>query len=120
MEIKQGHARTVVNTAGKKGSTGDGGLGREATLNGPKYVTMDPQGRVLILDTENHCVRRDIPKTGKIELVAGTPGQAGDQLGETWTQTALKRPHGARIGPDGKLYVADSENNRVLAGPYPP
>ncbi len=118
VEIKGGKVRTVVNAAGKKGYSGDGGPGRDATMNGPKYVAMDSQGDVLICDTENHCVRRYSPKTEKIELLAGAPPKAGNTVGETWLKTELKRPHGVRIGPGGKLYIADTYNNRVLRGDY--
>ncbi|MDB6118758.1 MAG: repeat protein, partial [Verrucomicrobiaceae bacterium] len=73
---------------------------------------------VLICDTENHCVRRYIPGTGQIELVAGHPPTAGLKIGDTWLATNLRRPHGVRIGPDGSLYVCDTYNNRVLQGEY--
>lgn len=116
VEVKDGKVRTVVNATGKKGYGGDGGDGKEALMNGPKYVAMDKDGTVLICDTENHCVRRYFPKTGKIELVAGTPGKASDQTGSNFLKTGLRRPHGVRIGPDGKLYIADTYNNRVLRG----
>jgi hypothetical protein len=113
VEVKDGKVRTVVNASGKKGYGGDGGDGRDALMNGPKYVAMD-KGTVLICDTENHCVRRYFPETGKIELVAGTPGKANNEVGKTLLETGLRRPHGVRIGPDGKLYIADTYNNRVL------
>lgn len=116
VEVKDGKVRTVVNASWKKGYGGDGGDGKEALMNGPKYVAMDKDGTVLICDTENHCVRRYFPKTGKIELVAGTPGKASDQTGSNFLKTGLRRPHGVRIGPDGKLYIADTYNNRVLRG----
>jgi len=116
VEVKDDKVRTVVNASGKKGYGGDGADGKEALLNGPKYVAMDKDGTVLICDTENHCVRRYFPKTGKIELVAGTPGKASDQIGSNFLKTGLRRPHGVRIGPDGKLYIADTYNNRVLSG----
>lgn len=111
--VKDGKVRTVVNASGKKGYGGDGGDAREALMHGPKYVAMD-KGTVLICDTENHCVRRYDPETGKIELVAGTPEKASNHLGKTFLETGLRRPHGVRIGPDGKLYIADTYNNRVL------
>lgn len=119
VEIKGGKVRTVVNASGKKGYGGDGGNGTDALMNGPKYVAMDKGGNVLICDTENHCVRRYFPATGKIELVAGTPAKAGNQVGGTFLETGLRRPHGVRIGPDGKLYIADTYNNRVLRGEKP-
>jgi hypothetical protein len=116
--MKDGKLRTVVNTAGKSGYQGDGGPGRDALMNGPKYVAMDTTDNVLICDTENHIVRRYLPKTGLIELIAGTPQKAGTTLGDTLHTTQLRRPHGVRIGPDGRLYIADTYNNRVLAGEY--
>ena len=118
VEVKDGKVRTVVNATGKKGYSGDGGPGREATMNGPKYVAMDAAGRVLIADAENHCIRRYSPQTGKIELIAGAPPKAGNKVGKTFLQTELRRPHGVRHGPDGRLYVADTYNDRVLRGDY--
>ena len=116
--VKDGKARTVVNAAGKKGFSGDGGAARDATMNGPKYVAMDADDNVLICDTENHCVRRYLSKTGMIELIAGLPPKAGNKLGDTWLTTELDHPHGVRLGPDGKLYICDTYNNRVLRGEY--
>ncbi len=116
--VKDGRARTVVNAAGKSGYGGDGGPAREAKLNGPKYVAMDANQNVLICDTENHCIRRFSPTTGKIELIAGTPQKSGTKLGPTFLTTELKRPHGLRIGPEGKLHIADTYNHRVLRGEF--
>lgn len=118
VEVKNGKARTVVNAAGKKGYSGDGGDAKDATMNGPKYVAMDPAGSVLICDTENHCLRRYSPTTGKIELIAGSPPKSGKKIGTSWLGTELSRPHGVRVGPDGLLYVCDTYNNRVLRGEY--
>lgn len=117
--VKDGKARTVVNAEGKSGYGGDGGPARDAKMNGPKYVAMDASQNVLICDTENHCVRRYLPKTGMIELIAGAPPKSGTKIGSTFLSTELKRPHGVRLGPDGKLYIADTYNNRVLRGECP-
>lgn len=116
--VKNGKTRTVVNAAGKKGYSGDGGPGRDATMNGPKYVAMDADDNVLICDAENHCVRRYVSKSGGIELIAGRPPQAGDKIGSTLLSTQLRRPHGVRLGPDGKIYICDTYNNRVLRAEY--
>jgi DNA-binding beta-propeller fold protein YncE len=118
VEVKNGKVRTIVNAAGKKGYSGDGGPGHDATMSGPKYVAMDANQNVLICDTENNCVRRWSPVTEKIELIAGKPPKSGTAIGSTWLDTELKRPHGLRVGPDGRLYVADTYNNRVLRGDY--
>jgi len=54
VEIEAGTVRTVVNAAGEAGYGGDRGPGREALLAGPKYVSLDRAGCVLIADEENH------------------------------------------------------------------
>jgi len=117
LEIRKGVVRTVVNASGKAGYGGDGGPGRDALLAGPKYVALDREGRVLIADTENHCIRRYDPRTGRIVLIAGLPRQAGATVGGNLLATKLARPHGCCIGPDGRLFIADSDNDRILAGP---
>lgn len=116
--IRNGRVQTVVNASGKAGYDGDGGPGREALLKGPKYVCMDRQQRVLIVDTENHCIRRYDPATGRIDLLAGVPQRAGAAIGGDWKSTELRRPHGVRTTTDGRLVIADSDNDRLLIGVY--
>ncbi len=116
--IRDGRVQTVVNASGKGGYGGDGGPGRQALLKGPKYVCMDREQRVLIVDTENHCIRRYDPATGSIDLVAGVPQRGGAVVGTDWKTTELRRPHGVRIAPDGRLVIADSDNDRLLIGRY--
>lgn len=111
--VENGKIRTVAGT-GKAGFSGDGGPAKEATFNGPKFISFDPKGDVLICDTENHCVRKYFVQTGKIERVAGTGKKGkGDTKGNP-LEVGLNRPHGATIGPDGALYIADSDNSRIL------
>ena len=115
--IKDGKVTVVVNKAGKPGPATDGPAAA-ATMRGPKYVTMDAKGNVLILDTENHCLRLFDPAKQTIRTIAGN-GKKGSAVGTDWASTQLNRPHGARVGPDGRLYITDTENNRILSGPAP-
>jgi len=115
--VKDGKVTVVVNKAGKPGPATDGPAAA-ATMRGPKYVTMDAKGNVLILDTENHCLRLFDPTKQTIRTIAGN-GKKGSAVGTDWASTQLNRPHGARIGPDGRLYITDTENNRILSGPAP-
>jgi DNA-binding beta-propeller fold protein YncE len=108
-----GTIRTVVNSAGKKGDSGDGGDARQATMNGPKDLFIDRDGAVLIADCENHVIRRYDPKSGVITRIAGT-GKKGRGEPGLPLETALDRPHGVHVGPDGALYICDSNNGRVL------
>jgi len=108
-----GTIKTVVNTSGQKGNSGDGGDARQATMNGPKDLFIDRDGAVLIADCENHVIRRFDPKSGIITRIAGT-GKKGTGTPGLPLETALDRPHGVHVGPDGALYISDSSNHRVL------
>jgi len=111
---KEGKIRTVAGT-GKAGKGGDGGPALSAAMNGPKFLSIDLDGSVLIADTENHQIRRYLPGKEIMELVAGkgTKGKGG--LDGDPKMVELARPHGVSVHPKtGELYIADSDNNRVL------
>jgi DNA-binding beta-propeller fold protein YncE len=98
---------------GLPGYSGDGSLAVNATLNQPYRVRYDePTGAVYICDLNNHVVRR-VDAAGNITTVAGTgvPGSTGD--GGAAVQATLYAPLDARRGPDGALYIADAQANRV-------
>lgn len=62
--------RTVAGT-GDPGYAGDGGPSGRACLNEPKGVAVDIHGNILIVDSENHVIRRVDRATGMISTVAG-------------------------------------------------
>jgi hypothetical protein len=120
---RNGHALRVVDPAGRirtvagngqKGSGGDGGDARAAQMNGPKHLTVDRDGSVLIVDTENHSIRRYDPRDGRLTrfIGAGTAGSAG--VGGPALAVQLARPHGVYVDRDGSLLVSDSDNHRIL------
>jgi sugar lactone lactonase YvrE len=108
-----GKIRTVAGT-GKAGHSGDDGDALKAQLNGPKHLCVDPDDNVLIADTENHVIRKYLPKTGKIVHVAGTEKLGSAGLDGPPEKCELARPHGVWSSKRGEIYIADSENNRVL------
>ena len=103
---------TLAGT-GERGYTGDGEPAISATWGAPKAIRCDAAGDVIVVDTENHAIRRinaeGIVTTKPAVTWAGT----GD--GGPATAAGLERPHGCGIGPDGTLYIADSNNHRVRA-----
>jgi sugar lactone lactonase YvrE len=110
---RSGKIRTVAGT-GKPGNSGDGGDARQATLNGPKHLCVDPDGNVLIADTENHRVRIYRPGDGTIDNIAGTGRKGTKGLGGPPQDAELNQPHGVTVGPGRILYISDSSNNRIL------
>jgi DNA-binding beta-propeller fold protein YncE len=106
-----GIIRTVAGT-GEHGYSGDGGPAKTAVFDAPKEFALDPDGDILIVDTENHAIRRIYRQTGIVETIAGgRRGAEGD--GEVATTAGLGRPHGAVVGPDGGIYIGDTENHRI-------
>jgi sugar lactone lactonase YvrE len=103
-----------VAGTGKAGASGNGGPAREATLSGPKGVSVGPDGNIYMADTESHTIRMVDIKTGQIELIAGT-GHKGDGPDGDPLQCALSRPHGVFVDADGTVYIGDSEAHRVRA-----
>lgn len=109
-----GKIRTVAGT-GERGFSGDGGEALAARFDGPKHISVEKSGDVLITDTENHVIRRYSPKDGKITRVAGTGTKGSAGLGGPADKLELNRPHGTVVHPvTGAIYVSDSDNHRVL------
>ncbi len=110
--VSNGVIETVAGT-GARGYAGDGGDARKAVFDAPKEMTLDTDGNVFIVDTENHAIRCIDAQSWIVATIAGTgiKGPGGD--GGPAQQAGLARPHGATIGPDGAVYIGDSENHQI-------
>ena len=120
---RNGHALRVVDTAGKirtvagtgeKGFSGDGGPGLKAQMNGPKHLGTDRDDTILIVDTENHVIRRYDPRDGRITRAVGSGVKGAGGIGGPAEAVQMDRPHGVYLDGNGDLLLADSENHRVL------
>jgi len=82
-------------------------------FNAPKEMAVAPNGDIFIVDTENHAIRVIESGSWIVRTIAGngTAGPGGD--GGPAERAGLARPHGAVVGPDGAVYIGDSENHRV-------
>jgi sugar lactone lactonase YvrE len=116
-DLAQGRIRKAAGT-GQAGHGGDGGPALEATLNGPKNISVAANGDVYLADTENHVIRRYDSRRGTLEAVAGT-GAKGDALAADPRQTEFNLPHGVWVDADGGILVSDSDNHRILSFPAP-
>jgi DNA-binding beta-propeller fold protein YncE len=111
---------TTFAGSGMKGFAGDGGPAREAQFNLPvgqqghpaAHIARSPQGEIFLADTDNNRIRR-IDAAGMVSTLAGTglAGAAGE--GTAAAEAELDHPVDVAVGPDGALYVADTENNCV-------
>lgn len=98
---------------GDSGFSGDGGPAAAAGMS-PRSLATDPDGTgLVVVEDSGNRVRRISFDTTVIFTVAGN-GQYGflGDLGPA-TSAALRMPFGTAVGPDGDLYVTDTENQRI-------
>jgi DNA-binding beta-propeller fold protein YncE len=110
--VRNGTIETVAGT-GARGYAGDGADARHAVFDAPKEMAVDANGNVFIVDTENHVIRRIDAQTWIVDTIAGTGTKGPDGDHGPARKAGLARPHGATIGPNGAVYIGDSENHRV-------
>ncbi|HEY1795586.1 MAG TPA: hypothetical protein VGG57_05650 [Stellaceae bacterium] len=107
----RGVISTIAGTTAR-GYSGDGGPALAAVFDAPKEMAIDRDGSLLIVDTENHAIRRIDHQTGIVTNLAGSrQGPGGD--GGPAELAGLDRPHGAVVGPDGAIYIGDTNNHRI-------
>jgi DNA-binding beta-propeller fold protein YncE len=108
---------------GHEGYVGDGGLASTAEFGWDTTDTPPVSGSLVavdhylyVSDSRNNRIRRIDLETTMIECVAGssaTEGYTGD--GGAALDATFAWPLGLALGPDGRLYVADRDNNVVRA-----
>ena len=111
LDLATGRIAHIAGT-GKQGFTGNGRPAKEATLSGPKGLSIAPDGNVWLADTESHSIRMIDMKRGTLELIAGT-GAKGDGPDGDPIQCKMARPHGVFVDADGAVFIGDSEAHRV-------
>lgn len=86
-----------------------------ALFDRPKEVSMDGDDALLIVDTEVPAIRRVDLKAGAVTTVAGVGDGKHHYTGDNVpaTRSSLARPHSVAVGPDGAIYIGDSENHRI-------
>ena len=113
--VRKVDANGVMSTVagnGERGYEGDGGPALTATWGSPKAIRCDAQDNIVVVDTENHAIRRIDAATGIVTTIAGGRlGGEGD--GGPATEAGMDRPHGCGIDAQGNIFVADSNNHRV-------
>jgi sugar lactone lactonase YvrE len=111
VDPRTGIISTIAGTTAR-GYSGDGGPALAAVFDAPKEMAINRDGSLLIVDTENHAIRRIDHRTGIVtNFAGGRQGPGGD--GGPAQAAGLDRPHGAVVGPDGAVYIGDTNNHRV-------
>ncbi len=80
-------------------------------LETPSGIAFDADGNLLVADSGSHTIK-SINAKGEIVIIAGIENRFGFADGEA--KTALfNAPVGIAAAPDGRIYVADTYNDRI-------
>jgi RHS repeat-associated protein len=105
---------TIITTVAGTGGfdfSGDGGPATQAQLKNAHGVAVGSDGSLYLADAGNSRIRR-VGLDGIITTVAGG-GVAGLGDGGLATQAKLNVPRTLAVGPDGTMYIADSNDSRI-------
>ena len=94
------------------GSCGDGGPATKAQLTVADTIAIGADGSIYIPDRDGSRIRRVAPN-GIITTIVGGSGGGFSGDGGPASTAKVSQPEGVAIGPDGSLYIADTQNNRI-------
>ena len=99
----------VSSLAGSHEGYADG-AGGAAAFHTPSGLAIDASGNIYVADTGNNLIRKITPQ-GLVTTLAGN-GQAGYRDGAAG-QAQFNGPVGVAVDKAGKVYVADTYNDRI-------
>ncbi len=108
--IRRVHPDGRVDTLAGQGEGWRDGAAMQAQFNTPSGIAVDAAGTVFVADTGNHVIRR-IAVDGTVSTLAGD-GQRGFVDGPA-AQARFDGPMGVAVDAGGRVYVADTYNDRI-------
>ena len=97
--------RDQPSDSGWSGNTSDTAVRAAGPFNRPTDVGLDPQGDMYISDGYGNSRVHKFSAVGELLFSWGAPGKTA--AGE------FHVPHGVWVHTDGRVFVADRENNRI-------
>ncbi len=104
-------AGNVTTLAGSSASGTTDGVGAMATFATPMGVTIGRDGNLFVVDNASSQVRMVTP-SGVVSTLAGDQRAQGSQDGIGAAAT-FANPKAVAMGPDGALYVADTNSRKI-------
>jgi DNA-binding beta-propeller fold protein YncE len=112
VDMKTGVMATFAGT-GSKTVASDGARIEGAPLFGPRAIDFDRDGNLWLALREGNAVYKLDLKTGTLHHVAGTGEKGFAGNGGPAKRAALSGPKGLSVGPDGNIYLADTESHAI-------
>jgi streptogramin lyase len=112
VDARTGLISTFAGT-GEKTTAPDGAAFAGAPLNGPRAIDFDREGNLWLALREGNAVVKLERKTGRIRYIAGTGAKGFTGNGGPAGEATLSGPKGLSIGPDGNVYLADTESHSI-------
>lgn len=112
IDMKSGVISTFGGT-GEKKMAADGSKIDGASLLGPRAIDFDKNGDVWLALREGNAVYRIDMKARTLHHVAGTGKSGFTGNGGPAKAATLSGPKGVSIGPDGNVYLADTESHSI-------
>lgn len=112
IDSRTGIVTTFAGT-GEKKPTPDGAPFATSPLNGPRAIDFDSNGNLWVALREGNSVYRLDLKSGTAHHVAGTGKKGFTGNGGPALAATLSGPKGLSVGPDGGVYLADTESHSI-------
>lgn len=112
VDAKSGTITTYAGN-GKMGYGGDGGPAKEAMLQEPNALDIDPHGDLYIADVRDNRIRKVDARTGIITTAAGTGRREFTGDGGPAKDAGINGARGVAFDRDGNMYICEREGNRV-------
>ncbi len=113
VDLKTGIISTFAGT-GEKKTAPDGSKFSGAPLFGPRAMDFAPDGSLWLALREGNAIYRLDMTAGTLHHIAGAGGKPGfSGNGGPAKAAVLGGPKGLSIGPDGRVYFADTESHSI-------
>lgn len=112
VDLKTGLISSWAGT-GVTGKAGNEAPIAGTALAGPRAIAVDKNGDYYLVLREGNTIYKMDVKAGRMTRFAGTgeKGFTGD--GGPAREAKLSGPKGVALGPDGSVYIADTENHAI-------
>ncbi len=112
VDLGSGRIETLAGN-GERRPTPDGAKFADVPLNGPRALDFDADGDLWLALREGNAVYRLDLGEGTIHHVAGSGDKGFTGNGGPAATATLSGPKGVAVGPDGNIYLADTESHSI-------